>query len=353
MSHAFRVPLRAAFACALALVVGCLVESAAAAKKSNDAPVSVAGKPPAVLRVNVFPTASYAPLYLGIADGIFEKHGIRIDLQFTPNSDAQREGLAKGAFEIAHAAVDNAVAMVELAHEDVIIVSGGDTGMNEFIARPEVQSLADMRGRTLIVDAPNTAYGLLAKKILKNAGLLEGKDYKLRPIGGTPQRLEALQKDPDAAAAMLNPPFSFVAKDKGLKSFGRATDLLGPYQASGAFVMRKWARANGALLESYLAACIESFRLAMDPANRAQVVSLLASRLKQDSKVAERTYDVLMQPGFGLAPDAKFSREGFKAVLALRAEIEGQWDGKPPSPKKYVDLRYYYRALKSLDAKQP
>jgi ABC-type nitrate/sulfonate/bicarbonate transport system substrate-binding protein len=210
-----------------------------------------------------------------------------------------------------------------------------------------------MRGKTLVVDAPNTAYALLAKKILKNAGLAEGKDYTVKPIGGTPQRLTALLESPENAAAMLNPPFSFAAKDKGLKSFGRATDLLGPYQAGGAFVMRTWARANGPVLERYLAAYIESVRLAMDPANRAQVVSLLATRLKQEPSVAERTYDVLMQPGFGLARDAKFSREGFKAVLALRAEIEGQWGGKPPTPKKYVDLRYYYRALKSLDAKQP
>jgi len=37
--------------------------------------------------------------------------------------------------------------------------------------------------------------------------------------------------------------------------------------------------------------------------------------------------------------------DGFKAVLALRAEIEGQWGGKPPAPDKYLDLGYYERAL--------
>src|ERR1700674_5455765 len=75
-----------------------------------------------LVRVNAFPTASYSPLYLGIANGVFEKRGIKLDLQFTPSSDAQREGLAKGAFDIAYAAVDNAVAMVELAKQDAVIV---------------------------------------------------------------------------------------------------------------------------------------------------------------------------------------------------------------------------------------
>jgi ABC-type nitrate/sulfonate/bicarbonate transport system substrate-binding protein len=305
-----------------------------------------AAQEPVLVRVNTFPTASYSPLFVGIANGVFEKRGIKIDLQFTPNSQAQRDGLANGAFEIAYAAVDNAVAMVELAKQDVIIVTGGDTGMNEFMARAEIKSIADIRGKTVIVDAPNTAYALLAKKILKNAGLLEGKDYALKSIGGTRERIEAMEKSAENVAGMLNPPFSFAAKDKGLKSFGRATDLLGPYQAGGAFVMRSWARANGPLLERYIAAYIESLRMTMAPANRAQVISLIATRLKQDPKVAERTYEALMEPRFGFAPDARFDMEGFRAVLALRAEIEGQWGGKPPAPDRYIDLGYYDRAMK-------
>ncbi|TMH40039.1 MAG: ABC transporter substrate-binding protein [Betaproteobacteria bacterium] len=312
-------------------------------------PTAAIAQQPTVLRVNTFPTASYSPILVGIANGVFEKRGMKVELQFTPNSDVQREGLAKGAFEIVHAAVDNAVAMVEMAHEDVVIVTGGDTGMNEFMVRPEIKSIADIRGKNLVVDAPNTAYGLLARKILKNAGLVDGRDYTLKPIGGTPLRIEAMEKSPENAAAMLNPPFSFSAKDKGLKSFGRAVDLLGPYQAGGAFVMRKWASANGPLLERYIAAYIESVRMTMAPESRAQVVSLISTRFKQDQKVAERTYEVLVEPRFGLAPDAKFDMDGFRAVLALRAEIEGQWGGKPPAPDKYIDLGYYERAMKLLE----
>jgi len=167
----------------------------------------------------------------------------------------------------------------------------------------------------------------------------------VKPIGGTPQRIEAMEKSAENAAGMLNPPFSFAAKDKGLKSFGRAIDLLGPYQAGGAFVMRGWARANGPLLERYIAAYIESVRMATAPANRAQMISLIATRLKQDPRAAERSYEALMEPRFGLAPDARFDMEGFKAVLALRAEIEGQWGGKAPAPEKYIDLGYYARAM--------
>ena len=35
---------------------------------------------------------------------------------------------------------------------------------------------------------------------------------------------------------------------------------------------------------------------------------------------------------------------GFRKVLALRAEIEGSWGGKPPPAERYVDLSYYTKA---------
>src|SRR5262249_38595440 len=129
------------------------------------------------LRVNAFPNAKALPLHAGIAKGIFARHGLDLTLQLTENSKSQREGLAGGKFEIAQAALDNAVAMVEVAREDVVILSGGDSGMNEFIVQPEIASFADLKGRTVIVDAPDTAYALQAKKILLKAGLREGADY--------------------------------------------------------------------------------------------------------------------------------------------------------------------------------
>ena len=301
-----------------------------------------------MLRVNVFPGSQNLPIFTGLERGVFAKYGLKIELQNTPNSDEQRAGLADGKFEIAHAAVDNAVAMVEMAGRDVIIVMGGDGSMNEFMVRPEIAGFTDIRGKVLAVDAPNTAYALVAKKILKNNGLIEGRDYTVRPVGGTAQRSAAIASDPTLAGGMVNLPFSITVREKGVKSLGRSRDLIGPYQGGGAFVMRPWAQANGDALERYIAAYVESSRIAMDPANRAAGAAALATRLKLDPKVAEQTVEQIMIPGFGLAPDARFDMDGFRTVLALRAEIEGQWGGKPPAPEKYLDLGYYDRALKRL-----
>jgi len=299
------------------------------------------------LTVMAFPGHSNLSVFSAQHKGFFARRGLAVELKFTPNSGALREGLAKGEHHIAHAGVDNAVAMVEQAKADAVIVTGGDNGFNTIFVQPEIGSLAEIRGKTIAVDAPNTAYALLLYKVLKDAGLGRG-DYQVRPVGGSPERLAALRQDKNLAAAVLFPPFSFQAQEAGLKDMGPAARVVGAYQAEGAFVMRDWAKANGEVLVRYIAALIEGRRWALDPANRSEATGLLAERLRLSPEIAAKTFAVISHPTAGMAKDAKFDLEGFRNVLKLRAEIEGQWGGIPPAPERYFDLSYYDRALANL-----
>jgi ABC-type nitrate/sulfonate/bicarbonate transport system substrate-binding protein len=232
---------------------------------------------PEPLRVKVFPGAQNVALWTGLARGTFVKHGVAVDLQFTQTSPELRDGLASGAVDVAHAAADNAIAMIEVAKHDVVFVMGGDSSMNELFVQPDVATLADMRGRTLTVDAPNTAYALQAMKILKGAGVTPDQ-YKVKVTGGTFQRGKAMLESKENAASTLNPPYSFEAATAGLKSMGRAIDLIGPYQGSSAFAMRAWVAKNEPLLERYVAGYVEALRWATDPANREATTALLAEK---------------------------------------------------------------------------
>jgi ABC-type nitrate/sulfonate/bicarbonate transport system substrate-binding protein len=298
---------------------------------------------PILLHVNTFPTARSLPFYVGVDKGFFAKHGLKVELEFTDSSQRQRAGLASGKVDIVHSAVDNAVAMVEVAKVDVVIVSGGDSGTNEFYVQDYVKDFSDIRGHAVVVDATNTAYALQAKKILLKHGLKDGVDYKLNAVGNGSFRFKAMKEDKNNAAAIMNLPYSLLAKAMGMKSLGRTIDMLGPYQAGGAFVLRSWASAHAAALEQYIAAFVESLRWSLDKANRTESVAMLVDKLKLPKDIAENSYDLMSDPAFGFAPDAKFNMAGFKNVLAMRAEIEG---GPVLDPSRLIDLGYYDRALK-------
>src|SRR5580704_14577125 len=129
---------------------------------------------PVLLHVNTFPTARSLPFYVAVDRGFFARRGLKVELEFTESSERQRQGLAGGTVDVVHSAVDNAVAMTDVAKVDIAIVSGGDSGTNEFYVQDAIKDFSDIRGKAIVVDATNTAYALQAKKILGQHGLRDG-----------------------------------------------------------------------------------------------------------------------------------------------------------------------------------
>lgn len=299
---------------------------------------------PQKARVVVFEGVQNLPIFVAQERGAFAARGIDLELTFTPNSWTLRDGLAAGTYDIAHTAVDNAIAMAELAGKDIAIVMGGDSGWNAVLAQPEIGSIGALRGRKVLVDAPNTAFALVMYRILALHGMQRG-DYQGESIGATPFRLKAMREDRGAAATIMNLPFRVLAGRAGLRNLGEATSFIGPYLATAGFVMRAWGRANADFLVRYIQAYVEGLRYAL--ANPEYAIGILSEKLKIEASVARDAHAIATAPG-GFAKDAALDRAGLENVLKLRAEVEGQWGGVPPAPDKYLELSCYAEALKGL-----
>jgi len=299
------------------------------------------------LTVMVFQGVQNLPLFAAQEKGFFARRGLAVELKIAPTSDEMRNGLAEGRYQIVHGAVDNAVAMAEVAKADIAVISGGDNGWNQLIVQADIGAVADLRGKTVIVDAPNTAYALQLYELLARAGLKKG-DYDVKVVGATFRRAEAIRSDKTIAASMLNPPFSNGAEKAGLKNMGSAVKAIGPYQATAGFVMRAWAKANEDTLVKYLQGYIEGVRWTLDPQNKAQAIDFLKERLKLADDIATRAYEIATDPAEGFAKDSALDLEGFRNVLKLRATHLGTWGGVAPAPEKYIDLSYYQKAFAGL-----
>jgi ABC-type nitrate/sulfonate/bicarbonate transport system substrate-binding protein len=296
------------------------------------------------LTIMVFQGLQNLPLLAAQSKGFFAKRGLSVDTKIAPSSDELREGLAEDRYQIVHTAVDNALAMVDVAKKDVAVVIGGDNGFNHLYVQPDIKTYADLRGKTILVDAPNTAYALQLFEMMRLNGLHKG-DYAVKPVGATFKRLEAMLANKDDKASILNPPFSIRAEKSGLRDMGSAVKAIGPYQATAGFVMREWGKANADTLVKYLQAYVAGLRWGLDPANKAEAIKLYAASLKVSRDIAEATYAKAVDPVEGLAKDATFDMDGFKNVLKLRAAFTGK---APNAPEKYLDLSYYEKAVAGL-----
>src|SRR5674476_544025 len=88
------------------------------------------------------------PLFAAQASGFYRKRNLDVVISFAHNSTELREGVAAGRYQLAQSAIDNAFALKSKAHVDIAVVLGGDNSFNHLIVRPEIDSIADIKGHT-------------------------------------------------------------------------------------------------------------------------------------------------------------------------------------------------------------
>lgn len=301
-------------------------------------------------KVVAFAGASNLPFWVGQDKGLFAKEGIAPVLEITPNSVEMAKNLYAGRYDFALTSVDNIVAYDEGQGEadlpgpaDFVALFGVDNGMLSVMAVPEVKSFADLKGKTVSVDAMTTGFAFVLRDILARNGIAES-DVTFVKVGGGAQRLEALLKQ-EQAATLLNTPLDLVAEGKGFTRLARATETLGAYQGIVGATRRETAARMRPQVEAFIRGFHGAVAWLADPAHKDEAVALLVARVKgMQQPQAEKAYAVLMDPKNGIFRDLKIDRAGLETVLMLRSKYA---PAKTPltDPGRYIDMSYLTAAL--------
>jgi NitT/TauT family transport system substrate-binding protein len=289
------------------------------------------------LLVNVFNVD--AGLVVARAEGLFAANGLEVDVMVTANSTDQMRGLSLGSWQIASTAFDNVLGWSGREGAEIVAIAQVAQGISlPVYVRPEIQTWEDLRGKPLAVDAVDTAYALVLRRILLAHGLeMERGDYTLVPKGATGHRLESMNQG-ETFAGVLNPPWDAKANVAGMKRFGDQREILPDYPGGVFAVNRKWADENRAILIRYLAAWDQGLHWAQDAKNRDEVMKLITAAEKMDEKSAANRLRQLPSNG-------RLNLAGLQTVLDLRV----QFGLTPPIGKdlaKYYDESFYNQKSK-------
>jgi len=293
---------------------------------------------PATLRVMGFAGSANLPIFIAQEKGLFAARGLKVDLAPAPNSTTQIAVLRNGQIDIALTAMDN---IVPYPDELFAFLGMNDGGRISLVAVPGIKRVGELRDRALAVDAIASGYAFVLMEMLARSGLAPG-DYQLVSVGGSRERLRALQEG-KAAGALLNAPTDAAAQALGLVRLGTSAEVLQRYQGSVGAARRAWASEHGDMLVRYIAAHIAALDWLFAPGNRAEALQILERRLKVDAASVERSYAELLAQG-SAARKAALDIDGIRTVLELRR----RYAPSPPlyaDPARYYDLSYYQRAL--------
>ena len=116
------------------------------------------------LLINVFNID--AALAVGRAKGMFAAQGLSVDVMVTPNSTDQMRGLGNGSWQIVSTAFDNVLGWSGREGAEIIAIAQVAQGITlPVYVRPEIKTWEDLRGKPLAVDAVDTAYALVLRRV--------------------------------------------------------------------------------------------------------------------------------------------------------------------------------------------
>ena len=261
----------------------------------------------------------------------------------------QLSGLISGHWEIALTGFDNIVAYQEGQGEakidvtpDLFAFMGGDSAFLRLVVQPDIASYADLRGKTLSVDALTTGFAFVLRKMLAHNGLSED-DVLFERAGGALQRFEALKAGKHAGTLLVTP-FDLIGKETGLRVLQSASEVLPRYQGISGATRQSWAKDNAEALTAFIRGYLDALDWLYAKGSKQAACDLLAAKVPGMSpRLASSTYDVLLDRNAGFDPKAALDIRGIETVLKLRSEY-----GRPAKnladPRKYDDPRYYQAA---------
>jgi NitT/TauT family transport system substrate-binding protein len=279
------------------------------------------------------------PIFVADREGFFAREGLGFTNILIPGGGENMvKALEDGTVDLTHVATPFLIARAMAGSDAVAIAAEFDDPIYTLVARPEIASFADLKGRVVgMADGEGTiAYSMW--KLLALHGLRQS-DVATKLVSGTPQRLACLRRGP-CEAVPLGQPEDFVAQDEGFRRLGVSSEAVPRFLYTVTAASRAWAGAHQDMVVRYIRALAGAFRFIRDPAHRDAVVATIVATEAVPEAAARRTLDLYFVPERHVLPQAgEIDLDGLRQVIAFMAET-GTLRAPLPDAERFVDRRY-------------
>jgi ABC-type nitrate/sulfonate/bicarbonate transport system substrate-binding protein len=235
--------------------------------------------------------------------------------------------------------------MIEAALKgsDAVAVIGGPANtMYSLIAKPEIKSVGELKGKVIAMSAPADTITLSTRLLLEKGGLKEG-DYRIKQVIGSNQRGDCLAKG-ECDAVPLGQPDDIVFIQKGYRKLGDSLEVIPVLQFNVIAARRAWASEHKDAVTRLARAFGSTFKFLREAANRDEVTKLITETTGAPTEVARAILNLYYEPDRGIMPrQAEISMPGIAEVIELLV-ASGQISGPAPGADRFVDLQYLHAA---------
>jgi NitT/TauT family transport system substrate-binding protein len=269
---------------------------------------------------------------VGIAQGIFLKHGIEIETVALDGSAKQHQAMIAGSTDIALGAGPDLGFIIKGAPEKAVAVMAGPPVNMYVLVAPsaKITTVDDLKGKRVGVSTMGSLTYWLALQLSRHQGWGDN-GYQIIPMGTIQAEAAGfVSGNLDAAVASLEGGLNLQAKGQAelLTSFG---DRVGPFLVHVFFATDTLMETNPDALRRYLQGWYET--VAFAKTHREETINLTRDTTRLDPAAAEKVYDVITPT---LADDGHFDPKAVAAVLQSLVDL-GQVEQLPDPKSLYTE----------------
>src|SRR3989338_9217995 len=163
-------------------------------------------------------TVTTMPLAVAKEQGFFQREGLNVETVLMPAA-LNIKVLLSGDIQYA-TTVGSAVVAAVRGINTRVVMCFVDRPLLDLVARPGISSIMELKGKLVGISSRGGLHDVTMRSILAQSGM-DPSQTTFITVGGPGAMLAALQSG-RISAALLNPPYNFLAYREGFKNLGFA-----------------------------------------------------------------------------------------------------------------------------------
>ncbi len=227
------------------------------------------------------PAGTNSHYYVSKQLGLFQKHGINIELISFPGGTVGLQALFAG--DIQFATADGVAGLsANLRGANLYFIAGMiNTFPFSILSRPEIRTPQELRGKKIVISRYGSSSDTAVRAAVEKYDLKPDKDVIILQGGGQSERFAAL-KAGAVDAAIVSPPLNLAGRKMGFNEVIDLSESGVAYSHQQIVAIKDYLDRNPDTVLRTLRALIEGLAAWKDPAKKSLVMGHVAKYLRLD-----------------------------------------------------------------------
>jgi len=239
-------------------------------------------------------THRIAPMWVAQDQGFFTKYGIDAEVIFIRTGPIALAAMMAGEIQIGYTG-GTAVLGAAVGGADLKILASFTSRVTyDLVARPEIKSPQDLRGKSFGINSIGGTVWMAAILGLEHLGLEPVRDkIDFLVLGDVSMLAKALAAG-TIDATVIDGSFSLRLQEKGFSILAQFSKVNLPLPTQGLAARKEYIDKNSSAIEGVLKALLEGSAYALSPNNKPSTLASLKRRLGIGDREAEEGYNDML-----------------------------------------------------------